>query len=266
MRWQWMILVLGSATFCAGAQGAGDSAAPTSAAAQTSSSSADQGEPVRRATPAELRSLAEHVAFLRGRYAREAIGMRMDIPRGQHLLAGAEARRADIALRGVDDAHLIGWMIADNKNLTDANLHIVRLRWRHDGLVAGDAATLEPAALLDAAHAQPRVPRLAGTDGALLRYVDAPVREGSTVIWSEERQPENAKTSVFDCHALRLARKGVLEISIVGADAKAAKSCVGELGALAATVHFEAESDYPARIQGERLATYSLSGMITQTQ
>jgi len=269
MRWQWVILVLGATTFCGAAYGSGDSASPASAArspAQPASSPADGTEPARRATPADLRRLADHAAFLRGRYVREAIGMRLDIPRGQHLLAGAEARRVDTALRGVDDAHLIGWMIDENKNVTDANLRIVRLRWRHDGFVASDAAALEPAMLLDAARARPRVPRLAGSGGALLRYADAPERDGPTVVWSEERQPDDASTSVFDCHALRLARKGVLEISIVGVDAKAAKSCVGRLRDMAASVHFEAETDYSAWARGERLAAYSLSGMITQTQ
>ncbi|MBS0582273.1 MAG: hypothetical protein JSS42_04145 [Proteobacteria bacterium] len=267
MRWQWMILALGSTAFCVGARGAADSAAPASperSSTQPASALADEAEPARRATAEELRGLAGRVAFLRGRYAREAIGMHLDIPRGQHMLAGTEARRADAALRGVDDTHLIGWMIAQDRTISDPNLRIVRLRWRHDGLVAGDAA--DPAALLDAAHTRPRVPRLAGSGGTLLRYDVAPEREGSTIVWSEERQPEGAATSVHDCHALRLARKGVLEFSIVGVDAKAAQSCADELRSLAATVRFDAESDYPARIQGERLAAYSLSGMITQTQ
>ena len=105
-----------------------------------------------------------------------------------------------------------------------------------------------------------------GAGGTLLGYDVAPERQGSTIVWSEERQPEGAATSVFDCHALRLARKGVLEFSIVGADAKAAKSCTDELRALATAVRFDASSDYPAQIQGERVAVYSLVGLITQTQ
>jgi len=223
-------------------------------------------EPPRRATPAELRRLAEILSFQRGRFVREAVGMNFDIPRGQHLLAGADARRVDTALRGENDTHLIGWMIPADKTLTDPNLHVVRIRWRHDGLVATDSAPLDPAALLAAAQAQTRVPRLSGSGGTLLGYDAAPERQGSTIVWSEERQPEGATTSVFDCHALRLARKGVLEFSIVGADAKAAKSCTDELRALATAVRFDASADYPEQAQGERVAVYSLVGLITQTQ
>ena len=223
-------------------------------------------EPPRRATPAELRRLAEVLSFQRGRFVREAVGMNFDIPRGQHLLVGADARRADTALSGENDTHLIAWMIAADKTLTDPNPHAIRIRWRHDGLVATDSAPLDPAVLLAAAQAQPRVPRLSGSGGTLLGYDVAPERQGSTIVWSEERQPEGAATSVFDCHALRLARKGVLEFSIVGADAKAAKSCTDELRALATAVRFDASSDYPAQIQGERVAVYSLVGLITQTQ
>jgi hypothetical protein len=240
--------------------------APASATRQTRvpAQVSEAEPPPRPATTAELNDLAAHVLFLRGRFVREAIGMRVDIPRGQHLLAGTDARVADTALRGEVDPHLIGWMIAVDKTITDPNLRIVRLRWRHDGLVAGDAA--DPAALLDAAHTRTPAPRLAGSGGTLVRYDVAPEREGSTIIWSEERQPEGAASSVHDCHALRLARKGVLEFSIVGVDAKAAQSCTDELRSLVATVRFDAESDFPAQIQSEHLAAYSLSGMITQTQ
>lgn len=248
--------------------------APTAAPARTTTSPtashapepAADAEPPRRATPAELQRLAEALSFQRGRFVREAIGMTFDIPRGQHLLVGADARRVDTALGGESDTHLIAWMIPADKTLTDPNLHVVRMRWRHDGLVAIDSAPLDPAALLAAAQGRARVPRLSGSGGTLLGYDAAPQREGSTVIWSEERQTEGAAASVFDCHALRLARKGVLELSILGADAKAAKSCTDELRALAAAVRFDASSDYPAQVQDERLAVYSLVGLITQTQ
>lgn len=250
-----------------------EAAAPAaSAPAKTAGSvaAAHAAEPAtdapRRATPAELRRLAEILPFQRGRFVREAIGMTFDIPRGQHLLVGAEARRVDTALSGESDTHLIGWMIPADKTVTDSNLHIVRMRWRHDGLVATDAAPLDPAALLEAARAQTRVPRLSGSGGTLLRYDVAPERQGPMVVWSEERQLDGAPASVFDCHALRLARKGVLELSILGADAKAAKTCTDELRALTAAVRFDASTDYPAQIDGERLAVYSLVGLITQTQ
>jgi hypothetical protein len=222
--------------------------------------------PPRRATPAELKRLAETVTFERGSFTREAIGMHFAIPRGEHLLGSTDARRFDTALRGENDAHLIGLMIEDNKTLTDANLHIVRLRWRHDGLVAPNPAPFDPTALLDGAHTRTHVARLSSSGGSLLRYDTVPVREGSVVVWSEERQLDGDSQRVYDCHALRLARKGVLELSLLGADAKAAKSCPGELRALAASVQFEPDSDYPAQTEGERIAPYSLGALIAQTQ
>ncbi|MFT3790612.1 MAG: hypothetical protein QM741_05960 [Rudaea sp.] len=237
---------------------------PATVAAPGSSAEADS--PPRRATPAELRRLAEKLGFQRGRFVREAIGMSLDVPRGQHLLTGSDARLADTALRGESDPYLIGWIVPADKTVTDANLRIVRLRWRHDGLVAGDAAALDPTALLDLVHTKTNMPRLASSGGTLLGYDVAPVREASTLVWSEERQPDGSSTRVHDCHALRLARRGVLEISITGVDAKTAKTCTDELRTIAATVRFEPDSDYPAQIRGERLAPYSLAGLITQTQ
>jgi hypothetical protein len=241
--------------------------AATTAQAQSAPASTAETEPVRRATPVELKRLADTVDFQHGRFMREALGLRLDIPRGQHLLAGTDARDADTALRGENDPLLIGWMIDENKTLTDANLRIARLRWLHDGLIALPPAALDSAALLDTAHSRPLMARIFSSGGTLIRYVTPPLRDGSLVTWSEERQPIDAtKARAYDCHALRLARKGVLEISIAGVDAKAAKTCVGELETLAATIQFEAASDYPAQPGDERLAPYSLDALIAQTQ
>lgn len=222
--------------------------------------------PPRRATPAELRKLAEDLGFQRGRFVREAIGMSFDIPRGQHLLTGNDARRVDTALRGEVDTSLIGWMVAEDKTVTSPGLRVVRLRWRHDGLVAPEAESFDAASLLQMAQSRPRVPRLSSSGGTLLRYDAAPDRDGSTIVWSEERQPETAAASTYDCHALRLARKGVLEISLIDVDANAAKSCVKDLLALATATRFDAAADYPKQTAGERIAPYSLAGLITQTQ
>ena len=227
---------------------------------------ATEAEPPRRATPAELQRLAEKVDFMRGRFAREAIGMRFEIPRSQHLLAGADARHADTALRGEHDTHLVGWMVDANKTLTDANLRVVRLRWRHDGLVAAEPAMPDSDALLEATRTRTHVPRLFGSGGSLLRYDSPPARDGATVVWSEERQLDGVKASVFDCHAVRLARKGVLEFSIAGVDAKAAKSCVDELSSLAASVQFDAGTDYPPQADNEPVAPYTLDALIAQIQ
>lgn len=263
LRWPIPFLACLACAATAAAQGRSDPApvAEPAAAAKEGTAAA------RRATPAELRSLADKVVFQRGHFARAAIGLSFDIPYGQHLLSGTAAREVDIALRGEEDTHLIAWMIAADKAVNDPNLRVVRLRWRHDGLVDANSASLEPAALFDVARTRPRVPRLAGSSGLLLRYDGAPVRDGPAFFWSEEHQSEEAvATSVYDCHALRLARKGVLELSIVGVDAKAAKSCVDELRSLLAGVRFDADADYPAQIQGEPRAAYSLAGLITQTQ
>ena len=250
----------------------GQTPAPVNKAASASTTTAAQspaGEaepPPRRATPEELQRVSDSVIFQRGRFVREAIGLTFDIPRGQHVLTAADARRVDTALRGENDVHLIGWMVAADKTVTSPNLRIVRMRWRHDGLVDANSASLQTTALLDVAHSRPRVPRLSGSDGTLVRYSVPPTREGVNYLWSEERKPEDMSTSVYDCHALHLARKGVLELSIVGVDAATASSCTDELRALLTGVHFDPGADYPAQIQDEHPAVYSLAGLITQTQ
>lgn len=233
---------------------------------QASAEAGDKSEPPRKASRAELRDLAERLPWLRGRFEREAIGMSFDIPRGQHLLAGVEARTADTALRGEDDPSLIAWMVPVDKTVTDANLRIVRVRWRHDGLVAADAQAFDAPSLLQMAQSRARVPRLSGSAGTLLRYAAPPDRDGSTIAWSEERQSATGATGIYDCHVLRLARKGFLEFGLIDVDANAAKSCVAELLALANTTRFDAAADYPKQTAGELLAPYSLAELITQTQ
>ncbi|MBS0589578.1 MAG: hypothetical protein JSR65_02950 [Proteobacteria bacterium] len=230
--------------------------------------SASQEAPVRlrKATPVELQRLAEKTAFQRGQFVREALGMSLTIPREMHLLAGADARKADMALRGEDDPQLIGWMTDVHKTLTDSPLRPIRIRWRHDGLVPLNPAPFDPQQLLEAARTQARVPRLSGSEGQLVGYDSAPVREDSLVFWSEERRPDGAKAGVHDCHVLRLARKGVLELSIVGVDALTAKTCLTELRTLAASVRFMPKQDYPAVPGGEPKAAYSLGALIAQTQ
>jgi hypothetical protein len=221
----------------------------------------------QRATPAELRDIVATVTFFRGRFSRTGLGLKFDIPpRGYRMLDGNDARHVHTALEGADDTHLIGWVVGEYGVLTDPAVHPVQLRWLGDGLVVASPGELDAAGLLKAANAQPHLPRLAGSDGRLLRFVSAPAQTDHLIVWSEERQAENSKKSAFDCHALRLARKGVLEFSIVGADAATARTCVATLQEFAAGAHFEPNYEYPAQTEGNFFAVYSLSGLIAQTQ
>ena len=236
-------------------------APPASAPAETTSEPAPQ-----RASADELKALAARVSFYRGRLVRETSGFHIDIPPGFHVLDNADARSVEAALGLPPDAHLIAWAVEQNLPLTDPALWAVKLRWMSDGLVRASSEELDAAGLLNAAHTQPHIPRLAGSGGKLLRFVSPPTLNNSVVAWVEERQPDGEKKSVFDCHALRLARKGVLEFSIVGADDKLAKSCMATLLVFTNQVKFEPALDYPVQVTGNSVAAYSLSGLVAQTQ
>jgi hypothetical protein len=221
----------------------------------------------QRASPAELRDIAASVTFFRGRFSRTGIGLKFDIPpRGYRMLDGNDARRVHTALEGADDTHLIGWVVGEYGVLTDPALRPVQLRWLGDGLVVASPGELDAAGLLKAANAQPHLPRLAGSDGRLVRFVSAPAQTDHLIVWSEERQAENSKKSAIDCHALRLARKGVLEFSMVGVDTATARTCIATLQEFAADAHFEPKYEYPTQTEGNFFAVYSLSGLIAQTQ
>ncbi|MGH8121876.1 MAG: DUF2167 domain-containing protein [Rudaea sp.] len=220
----------------------------------------------QRASAQELRDLAAHVTFYRGRFERTITGYTLEIPRGFHLIDSADARLLDIALGRPLDKRLVASLMELNLALTDPQLWLVRVRWMNEGLVVASAGELDAKGLLDAARHEPHVPRLAGSGGTLLRFVSAPVRAGAEVDWVEERLPERTKTSVFDCHALRLARKGVLEFSIIGAGPGLQKTCLATVRELAQSVSFDPSLDYPEVPGSNTLAPYSLSGLIAQTQ
>lgn len=237
----------------------------TSTAATVDDSTAPADAPPRRVTPSELRYLTSAVTFSRGRFAREILGLQFDIPSGYHMLDGVQARRVQGALTGSADEQLIGMVIGEDGVFSDPTLPIVQLRWLNDGLVTPTAEALDPAPLLAAATAGPHISRLVDSGGHLLRYVSPPIRSGPTIVWSEERQLADAKKTSFDCHALRLARKGVLEFSLVGLDAAAVKSCAATLRQFVDRSRFLPDYDYPAEGDSARLAPYSLVSLITQT-
>lgn len=219
-----------------------------------------------RVSSEEWRGIANRVVFYRGRFERPTTGYTMIIPTDFHLLDNADARRLEIALGHPDDKHLVAWAVDRNIALTDPQLWVVRVRWMNEGLVVASSGELDAAGLLKAAQTQPHVPRLAGSGGKLQRFVAAPARNGNEIDWVEQRQPDAAKSSVYDCHALRLARKGVLEFSIVGAGENRQAFCLATLRAFAQNVSFDPELEYPANTEGNKLAPYSLSGLIAQTQ
>ncbi len=218
------------------------------------------------ASPAEMRYLASQVTFYRGRFERPITGYALMIPSAFHLLDYPDARRVDTALGHPLDHHLVGMAVDRDIALTDPHLWLVRVRWLSDGLVVAKAGELDAKGLIDAAHSQPHVPRLAGSGGTLRRFVDAPVRDGAEIDWVEERLPEDAKISVLDCHALRLARKGVLEFSVVGVGPGLQKTCLASVREFAQSVSFDPTLDYPMVPGSNFLAPYSLSGLIAQTQ
>ncbi|HEY8009704.1 MAG TPA: DUF2167 domain-containing protein [Rudaea sp.] len=220
----------------------------------------------QRASPQELRHVASRVTFYRGRFERTITGYTMEIPAGFHLIDSNDARLLDAALGRPFDKRLVASVMELNLALTDPQLWLVRVRWMNEGLVVASAGELDAKGLLDAARSQTHVPRLAGSGGTLQRFVVPPTRTGAEVDWVEERLPEGAKTTVFDCHALHLARKGVLEFSIVGASAGLQKTCLATVREFAQSVSFDPSLDYPAVPGSNFLAPYSLSGLIAQTQ
>jgi hypothetical protein len=238
-----------------------------SARSAASAATQDESETTPRVASAEdLRWLASRVTFYRGRFERPTTGYTLTIPSAFHLLDNADARRMEAAFGHPLDKKLVAWGVEQNLALTDPALWVVRMRWMNEGLVVASAGELDATGLLNAARTQTHVPRLASSGGSLQRFVAAPAHDGNVIYWVEERLPEGAKTSVFDCHALRLARKGVLEFSIVGARDALQKSCLATLRAFAQTVTFEPALDYPTVTAGVVLAPYSLSGLIAQTQ
>ncbi len=97
-------------------------------------------------------------------------------------------------------------------------------------------------------------------------FVSAPARREHVFDWVEARDGEGSKDSVYDCHAVRLARKGMLEFSIVGVNEEVQKTCLETLRPIADHVKFRDPLDYPAVVKGERTAPYTLGGLISQTQ
>ncbi len=164
-----------------------------------------------------------------------------------------------------DDPDVVAWIVALNQPVTNPQTWVVRVRWRGDGLIAATPADLETKQL-EAAMARPAEKRLASSAGTFKRFVDEPELVGHVVDWVEERTPAVGKGPVFDCHAVRLARRGILEFSIIGVSEAVSKTCGATLQGFTEKLTFDGEHDYPDQPGTNPKAAYSLAGLVTQTK
>jgi len=229
----------------------------------------DAAAPAEAAAPAtpppSLKEVASHVQWYRGAYSREATGFQFTVPSNYHLAENNDARNLEMATGHPDDVDVVAWIVALNQPITNPQTWVVRVRWRGDGVVAATPADLE-AKQLDAARARPTEKRLASSDGTFKRFVDEPELIGRVVDWVEERTPASGKGSVFDCHAVRLARRGILEFSIIGVNEAVAKTCAATLQGFTEKLTFDEAHEYPDQPGTNPKAPYTLAGLVTQTK
>jgi hypothetical protein len=215
--------------------------------------------------PPNLREVASHVQWYRGLYSREATGFQFMVPATYHLAENNDARNLEMATGHPDDPDVVAWIVALNQPVTNPQTWVVRVRWRGDGVIAATPADLE-AKQLEAARARPAEKRLASSEGTFKRFVDEPELIGHVVDWVEERTPASGKGSVFDCHAVRLARRGILEFSIIGVNEAVAKTCAATLQGFTEKLTFDEAHEYPDQAGSNPKAPYSLAGLVTQTK
>lgn len=217
-------------------------------------------------TPDKFRELVQRVTFFRGSYAREITGYSFAIPKGWHFADNADARRLEAGVGRPDDQFLAVWIVSETQPLTQQS-PVVRVRWRGEGLVqTGTIEDIAPDLLVTFAEKHPAEQRLASSPGKFLRYVTPPLLDNKTASWVEERAGADAKGSVFDCHAVHLARRGFLEFSMIGVDANTSNTCAATLRMFTDSLKFEPSRDYPATIEGHAKAPYNLAQLITQTK
>jgi hypothetical protein len=246
--------------FCAGTAIA---AAPPKAGSKPEAAPA----PADTTTPADkvpsLREVAAHVQWYRGNYSRTATGFEFQIPSNYHLAENNDARNLEMASGHPDDPDAVAWIAPLNEVLTNPQAWVIRVRWRGDGLITASSADLE-SKQLETAMALPAEKRLASSGGNFKRFVDEPQLVGHVVDWVEERNV-NGK-GVFDCHAVRLARRGLLEFSIIGVSEAIAKNCAETLHAFTDKVSFDESHEYPQQAGTNPKAAYSLTNLVTQTK
>ena len=166
------------------------------------------------------------------------------VPTTFHLAENSDARNLEMATGHPDDPDVVAWIVALNQPVTNPQTWVVRVRWRGDGVIAATPADLETKQL-EAAMARPAEKRLASSAGTFKRFVDEPELIGHVVDWVEERTPASGKGPVFDCHAVRLARRGILEFSIIGVSEAVSKTCGATLQAFTEKLTFDGEHEYP---------------------
>lgn len=217
-------------------------------------------------TPDKFHELVQRVTFFRGAYAREITGYSFAIPKGWHLADNADARRLEAGMGRPDDQYLAAWIVAEATPLTQQS-PVVRVRWRGDGLVpTGTIEDIGPDLLVAFAEKHTPEQRLVSSPGKFLHFVAPPLLDNKTAAWVEERADANGKGSVFDCHAVHLARRGFLEFSMIGVDANTSKTCAATLRMFTDSLKFEPTRDYPATTEGVAKAPYNLAQLITQTK
>ena len=215
--------------------------------------------------PPSLRQVAAHVQWYRGGYSRIATGFQFTIPATFHLAENNDARNLEMASGHPDDNDLVAWAVPLNVQVTSPQVWVVRIRWRGDGLVNADPAELDTKRVEAAMSRQPER-RLASSGGTFKRFVDAPELSGHVVDWVEERTPASGKGALFDCHAVRLARRGILEFSIVGVSEAVQKGCAETLRAFTDKLTFDDLHEYPAQPGTSPKAPYSLAALVAQTR
>ena len=259
MRITLAVLVL-AASCAASAQGTAPAAKPAETAAS------EPAAAPQAMTPEKFHELVQRVTFFRGAYAREITGFSFAIPKGWHLADNADARRLEAGSGRPDDTVLAAWVVSEAQPLTQAT-PVVRVRWRGDGLIAiGTIEDIAPDLLVTFAEKHPPELRLASSPGKFMRYVAPPLLDNKTALWVEERADASGKGSVFDCHAVHLARRGFLEFSMIGVDAATQKTCAATLRMFTDTLKFDPSRDYPASVEGVPKAPYNLAQLITQTK
>jgi hypothetical protein len=225
---------------------------------------ADAAAPAAEKQPS-LREVAAHVQWYRGSYSREATGFQFSVPPTFHLAESNDARNLEMASGHPDDPDAVAWIVPLNTPIANPQTWVVRVRWRGDGLVNANPADLETAQL-DSAMARPAEKRLASSGGTFKSFVESPQLRGHVVNWVEERTPANGKGAQFDCHAVRLARRGILEFSIIGVGDAVRKTCTETLRTFTDKLTFDDLHEYPDQAGTTPKAPYSLSTLVAQTK
>lgn len=223
--------------------------------------------PARALTPQETAAPSLHQAlaaatFQRGAFERATLGFAIDLPAHFHALAAGDVRRIQSSRDLPADPREIAWIVHESVALDAPAAWHVGVRWHSDGWVP-PANVADGWNLLQQAQRHGGNAHLAGSGGDLIGYAIAPGFAGGVADWVEERLPAGAAASVLDCHALRLARRGMLEFTVVGAPPGAQALCAASVRLLARSTRFESGADYSTAATDARRAPYSLPDLLS---